>query len=71
MEKMKTKLLIAALFLAACGGGCPIEKTQCNGSTVEICNSDERWEDVMDCADFEPGNWVCVEAGETATCEVE
>jgi hypothetical protein len=64
-------LCLIVLAFAACNV-CTYGEAACHGSTVVLCNADERWEDVIDCYDLEPGEWVCVEHDEmefTAICE--
>ncbi len=57
------KYLLFVLFVcsfAACDDSCTPEDTRCRGRVVEICNTDSRWETVMDCSVVSPGSWYCV-----------
>ena len=51
-------LLAAALMLFnplhGCHDGCDHLETRCNGTRIEVCDSEEDWGLVMDCADEEP-----------------
>jgi len=56
-------IIVAVLFLIALEGcaQCVKHETRCQGDMVQVCNADERWEDVTNCAVIEPGVWTCVE----------
>jgi len=55
--------LIAAVFVVSCNDGCEPNATRCNGSRVEICNTEADWELEADCSkieDFGEGiDWTC------------
>lgn len=54
--------MTCALLLTGCPAGqCVRGETRCSADVVQICNADERWESIMDCANTEPGEWQCVE----------
>jgi len=57
---------ILLLLLEGCVGQCVKYETRCRGDVVQICNADEWWEDVVNCAVIDPGEWRCVE-GDTDT----
>ena len=58
-------ILFVAVFLMAgrCNtDGCETETTQCNGESVQLCNGDGNWEEIMDCSavsEDSPNNYVC------------
>lgn len=70
--------LVAFLVLAMHGCGSPCQQlkaTRCNGSLVELCGSNLKWQRVMDCANVKaikpgaPTAWVCSEVpGKGCTC---
>jgi len=72
MDRDYKLLLIGVLFtivaffiffwLVSCDeetDGCEPEDARCIGSVLEICNADQNWETVVNCLDFEPGEWAC------------
>jgi len=72
---MRAGLLIAILCLTACGSPCKqVRATRCNGSVVELCGSNLKWQRVMDCAEvraIRPGvsdAWVCKSVDGNCTC---
>jgi hypothetical protein len=55
---------IIGFVLGAILFGCTECKTAdltCHGDKIEICNATKQWEEVVNCAELEPGEWVCVE----------
>lgn len=67
-------LVVAFLTLASCdeSDDCKTEEVRCNKTVLEICNADTYWEEVMDCAAFEPGRGelVCCDVGGEAMCSL-
>ncbi len=54
--------LALVIILSGCDNECDtVDETECNGTVVQYCNADNRWEDVMDCTQVEPLelNWTC------------
>ncbi len=60
------------LVLTSCGEGCEAEVTRCAGNSVEICNADGDWDEVMDCSDVwsaDGADWkCCVDTDGESTC---
>ena len=56
-------LAAIALMMQGCThDGCTPEETRCDGNVVQLCDSDEDWNDVMDCVALRnyPGeDYVC------------
>lgn len=70
--------LVLTLLLAGCGSPCQqVKATRCNGSVVELCGSNQKWQRVMDCAQVAPiktgaaAKWVCGEKNGKCTCVPE
>jgi hypothetical protein len=56
-----------AAGLGACLPVCQTKTTRCNGSRVEICDSNGRWQQVMDCSKVvgpKGSTWSCCPASE-------
>ncbi len=47
---------------------CEQLETQCAEDVAQVCDSQGRWQDVMDCQGVEPGEWSCAHDGEEHTC---
>lgn len=71
------RYIISALLLwASCGSPCQqIKTTRCNGSVVEACGANQKWQRVLDCAQVKaikpgaPTKWSCAEvADKSCTC---
>lgn len=68
--------MLISMFLMGCGSPCPqIKATRCNGSVVELCGSNSKWQRVMDCSQVKaitkgaPSIWVCTDVpGKGCTC---
>jgi len=67
--------LLGLLLTASCGAPCAQPNvTRCNGSLVELCGSNLKWQRVMECAQVRPlpagpsGAWVCKTADAGCTC---
>jgi hypothetical protein len=63
------------VFLGGCGSPClQIKDTRCNGSVVELCGSNKKWQRVMECAEVKairpgaPTVWSCGETTTGHTC---
>jgi hypothetical protein len=61
---MKLCLLIPFLAIAACSPAdrCRVDDTRCAGAVAQVCGSDERWTDVMNCDEVAAqsgGRWTC------------
>lgn len=61
---MKLCLIIPALVLIACSPAdpCRVNETRCSGAIAQVCGSDERWTDVMNCDEVAAqsgGSWSC------------
>jgi ABC-type protease/lipase transport system fused ATPase/permease subunit len=55
---------------------CKFASTRCAGRTVQMCDADRDWDDVMDCDeifDLKGRDWTCCESDAGAEClpEVE
>lgn len=69
-------LIVALLLFGGCSSPCQqVKATRCNGSVVEACGSNQKWQRVMDCAQVKaikkgaPTEWSCAEvAGKGCTC---
>lgn len=68
-------LFVLLLLLVGCGSPCQqIKTTRCNGSLVEACGSNKKWQRVMDCSQVKavkpgaPTDWVCGETTTGCTC---
>jgi hypothetical protein len=66
---------LIALLWWGCGTTCPRKMdTRCNGSVVELCGSNLKWQRVMNCADVKaarPGaspKWKCADTGQGCAC---
>lgn len=62
-------------LVMACGSPClQVKTTRCNGSVVELCGSNKKWQRVMDCAQVKairpgvPTTWTCAETVKGCTC---
>lgn len=68
---MRVLLLGVALAVLT---GCPAAvctqlQTRCSGEVAQVCDARGRWQNVMDCAATEPGEWYCAEDDEEGhTC---
>lgn len=65
-------LMIVLVFAVA---GCPSTaavcihlETQCAEDVAQVCDTQGRWEDVMDCSTVEPGEWSCGVEEDEHTC---
>jgi hypothetical protein len=68
-------LLISIFLLGGCGSPCQqVKATRCNGSVVELCGSNQKWQRVLDCAaakpikDGAPAKMTCGELNGRCTC---
>jgi hypothetical protein len=69
MRNLTTFLFCAAMFMPlGCLPECEVMDMRCHVSTVEICNADEYWEEVMNCQHWD-WDMQCVEYADYATCE--
>ncbi len=64
MKALWMIVLAAIAFACACDpvDHCEVGDTRCHGRFAQVCDSDERWADVMDCdqvAVFSGGQWSC------------
>jgi hypothetical protein len=53
--------------LCSCVPVCDTKETRCNGSLVEVCDSNGQWQQVMNCAEVIGGDgaaWSCCPARE-------
>ena len=56
---------VVAAGLAACPppiDGCTVGATRCVGASAQVCDSDTRWSEVMNCQDVAAqsgGQWAC------------
>ena len=67
--------LALVLLLGACGAPCQkANTTRCNGSLVELCGSNGRWQRGVDCSQLKairpgaPAVWKCSETPKGCTC---
>jgi len=68
-------VLISGILLSGCGSPCQqIKETRCNGSVVEACGSNKKWQRVMDCTQVKairpgaPTKWICGQTTTGCTC---
>lgn len=69
---MKVLLLLIFLFLGSCfDDNCSIGEIRCEDNFVQICSSENSWEDVSNCSNVEPKdlNWVCCVSEEACVPE--
>jgi hypothetical protein len=58
-------IAVVAGALAACPppiDGCTVGATRCAGQSAQVCDSDQRWSEIMSCADVAAqsgGQWMC------------
>lgn len=57
-------IIVAVVLLTlGCHDGCETDETRCNGTRVEVCNTETDWELSADCADIEDFGlgleWTC------------
>jgi hypothetical protein len=56
---------VLAAGLAACPppiDGCTVGATRCAGESAQVCDSDQRWTEIMNCRDVAAqsgGRWTC------------
>ncbi len=66
-------LVLGAAFIASClppPDGCTPASTRCANGAAEICDSDTRWNLLLDCdaiAAQSGGVWVCCDTGDGGT----
>jgi hypothetical protein len=72
---MKVVTVAMALLGAACGAPCQMpNSTRCNGSVLELCGSNSKWQRAMDCSkvrparDAVPVRWSCGETDAGCRC---
>jgi hypothetical protein len=63
---MKPLIIIATITVLATNctrekDGCEVESIQCADGVLEICDSETNWQEIVVCADLEPGEFVCGE----------
>lgn len=76
MSNFKCLLLIAQIFImsfliCSCRHVCTTLVTRCNGSLVEICNSNGQWQRMMDCSTITSTtntDWICCATTGGNTC---
>jgi hypothetical protein len=61
---MKLLLVNCALALCACEpvDHCRVNDTRCSGSVAQVCDSDQRWVEIMNCDEVAAqsgGLWAC------------
>lgn len=61
---MKLLLAMCALALCACEpvDHCRVNDTRCSGQTAQVCDSDQRWVEIMNCDEVAAqsgGTWTC------------
>ena len=60
---MKLCLILPFVLLVACADDdCKVEETRCAGSVAQVCSSEKRWVDVVNCDDVakeNDGAWSC------------
>jgi hypothetical protein len=68
-------VIVVLLGLTGCGSPCQqVKATRCNGSLVELCGSNQKWQRVLDCAQVKafkaeaPAQWTCGEKDGKCTC---
>jgi len=69
-------LVLLTTGLNACIPVCETKQTRCNGTQAEVCDSNGRWQQVMDCSkvvDPKGASWSCCpvregDAGIVHTC---
>jgi hypothetical protein len=50
------------VLFCGCDDGCRTKETRCNGQVIQICNTDQEWENVDDCKKISEGillNFEC------------
>lgn len=62
-------VVIVVNILVACSDGCEPGELRCEGTKVIICNGSDNWETMIDCANYEPGDLVCVDYDTDVDCE--
>jgi hypothetical protein len=68
---MRLFALLALLFTGCPPAVCAHLETRCADDVVQICDTQGRWEEVMDCGETVPGEWECgQEEGEHTCLEV-
>ena len=73
---MRAFLLLALVAGVSCIPVCQVEQSRCHGDSVQVCDANGRWQEVMDCADVvgpEGTAWLCGslpdgDAGVTNAC---
>ena len=71
---MKLCLILPFVFLAAAcaDDDCVVTETRCAGQSAQVCTSEKRWVEVMNCdevAKDNGGTWACKETTDAgATC---
>jgi len=67
--------LLCVVLAVGCGSPClQVKTTRCNGSLVELCGSNKKWQRVMDCAEVKairpgaPTTWTCAETAKGCIC---
>ena len=62
-------LVLLACCMSACSGAvCRKLETRCANNVVQVCDSQGRWQKVIDCREIRPLSWECVFDGEDHTC---
>lgn len=56
---MKYFICLLCLLFLCCHDNCTPESTRCSGDTVQMCNSEKDWYDVIDCTTISPDLWEC------------
>lgn len=56
-------IVVGLFFLSGCSEECSVNETRCNGQVVQVCNSDGKWDDSMNCRQVSVGEleFVCKE----------
>ena len=67
-------IILAFLVLSGCKTACQHLDTRCSGQEVQVCASNQDWQEVMTCDQlkqnpvFEKIDWVCCVKESGATC---
>ena len=73
MKKIILCLALLMLAAVACTPVCQIKDTRCNGTAAEVCDSNGRWQLVMNCPDIKGQagvNWTCCATRDAAGNEI-